>query len=338
MTERTARFDADARRPARRLVVIGGSAGSIEALRQVLYGLPADFSAAVCVVIHIPATRHSDLPALFKEKSALSVATADDGMAIQPGHVYVAPPDRHLVVEGDLLCVVRGPKENGFRPAVDVLFRSAAASYAEGVVGVILSGSLADGVRGAREIKAAGGRIIVQDPAEAMYPEMPRRARKVADFVEAPAAIPALLVRLMTEHRRDSDDRPRGARRPEGHDPDQGPRRTEFTCPECGGVLTELADRLTYRCHVGHAFSQDSLVAHGHETVEAALWRAIRVLNEQAKILRMLGRRMERTGSTNSAERFESRAAEAEQSVVTLKNLLLGSGLLDISEDELAPP
>jgi two-component system chemotaxis response regulator CheB len=255
----------------------------------------------------------------------MPVSTPEDGTPLKPGHVYMAAPDHHLVVAEDVVRVVRGPKENGFRPAVDVLFQSAASTPRQKLIGVILSGSLADGVRGARAIKAAGGRVIVQDPAEAQFPEMPRRAEMHADFVEGAATIPELLVRLMEEP---------VSERESTYTPNRG-QLTEFTCPECGGVLREMSDRVTYGCHVGHAFSQESLLAHAHQTVEGALWRAIRVLNEHSKLLRTLAGRMREVQSAYSADRFESRAAEVEESLAVLRNLLLSSGLLDIAEDDL---
>jgi two-component system chemotaxis response regulator CheB len=309
--------------------VIGGSAGSIEVLRPLLASLPKDFAAPICVVIHVTPTRHSNLPALFARSSALPVGTATDQLLLQPGHVYLAPPDRHLLVSGEALRVVRGPKENGFRPAVDVLFRSAAAAYGSRVVGVILSGSLADGVRGVRVIKQTGGLVVVQDPAEAQFVEMPTGARPFADFVVRSRELPKLLVTLMEGvMQAGRDDRVRT----EGDEPRL---LTEFTCPECGGVLSELADGITYRCHVGHAYSQDSLLAHGHEMIEAGVWRAIRIINEQAKLLRALAEKMSARQNARSAGRFTARAVEAEESVAVLRRILLSSSVLDLSEDDL---
>jgi two-component system chemotaxis response regulator CheB len=313
---------------ARALVVIGGSAGSIDVLRQVLAKMPPDFAAAIGIVIHVMPTRHSNLPHLFQRTSALLVSTAVDGAPPRPGRVVIAPSDHHLLVGEDAFRVGRGPKENGFRPAVDVLFRSAAAAYGPRTVGVILSGGLADGVRGARAIKQAGGRVIVQDPREAQFPEMPRSARPYADFVVGAGEMPALLVTLTEVAMRLRGERAGGAE-------EERRQLTELTCPECGGVLSELPDGMTYRCHVGHAYSEDSLLAHGHEMIEAGLWRAIRILNEQAKLLRMLAGKMAAQGSSRSAERFSDRAAEAEQSVAALRNVLLSSTILDLSEDDL---
>jgi two-component system, chemotaxis family, protein-glutamate methylesterase/glutaminase len=308
------------------LVVVGGSAGCVEVLRGILAKLPSDFAAAIYVVIHVSPTRDSRLPALFRGTSALPVSTAVDRTVLQPGHVYIAPPDHHVVVTRSGLRVVRGPKENGFRPAVDVLFRSAAVAYGPGVVGVVLSGGPADGVRGARVIRQSGGRLIAQDPAEAQFPEMPRDVEPFAEFVVESEEIPGLLVTLMEKIMQVRDEEPRID--------DEAERLTEYTCPECGGVLTELADGMTYRCHVGHAYSADSLLAHGHETIEAGLWRAIRIINEQAKLLRALGAKMTAQRNPRSADRFIARATEAEQSVEILRHILLSSTVLDLSEDD----
>jgi two-component system chemotaxis response regulator CheB len=140
--------------------------------------------------------------------------------------------------------------------------------------------------------------------------------------------MPALLVTLMEEVMWSRDDRTRAG----NHEPRQ---LTEFTCPECGGVLSELSDGVTYHCHVGHAYSQDSLLAHGHEMIEAGLWRAIRIINEQAKLLRALAEKMTAQGNVHSAARFAARAAEAGESVAILRNILLSSSVLDLSEDDL---
>ena len=156
---------------------------------------------------------------------------------------------------------------------------------------------------------------------------MPRNAQALANLVVGSAEIPARLVTLTEEAMRVRDDEART----EDH---ESRRPTEFTCPECGGVLGELSDGITYRCHVGHAYSQDSLLAHGHEMIEAGLWRAIRIINEQAKLLRALAEKMKTQGNPRSADRFASRAGEAEESVAILRHLLEASTVLDLSEDE----
>ncbi len=180
------------------IVVIGASAGGVEAIGSLAAALPADFAAAVMVVLHIGAHK-SVLPWLLNQRGPLPACHPRDGDPIRPGHIYVAPSDHHLLVEPGRVRLTRGPRENWARPAVDPLFRSAARAYGLGVVGVILTGGLNDGTAGLFEIKRHGGLAVVQDPDEAASPGMPRSALKhvVVDHRLPLAAIPALLARLI---------------------------------------------------------------------------------------------------------------------------------------------
>jgi two-component system, chemotaxis family, protein-glutamate methylesterase/glutaminase len=184
--------------PRHDLVVIGASAGGVEALQAVVAGLPAHLAAAVLVVMHTPPTRDSRLPAILGRAGVLPTAHAHDGEPIRPGQIYVAPPNYHLTVEAEALRLVQGPTENGFRPAVDPLFRTAARAYEARVVGVVLSGALDDGAAGLTAIKRLGGVTVVQDPDEALVPSMPRSAIDFdhVDHVLPAVAIAQLLVRL----------------------------------------------------------------------------------------------------------------------------------------------
>ena len=184
--------------PGHDLVVIGASAGGVEALRELVAGLPAELAAAVLVVLHTPPTRDSRLPAILGRAGILPTAHARDGEGIRPGQIYVAPPNYHLTVEAESLRLVQGPTENGFRPAADPLFRTAARAYGARVVGVVLSGALDDGAAGLTAIKQQGGVTVAQDPDEAIVPGMPRSAIRFdhVDHVLPVAAIAALLVRL----------------------------------------------------------------------------------------------------------------------------------------------
>lgn len=199
--------------PKHSIVVAGASAGGVEAMTSLVHGLPRDFPAALFVTVHIPSTTESRLARVLGRRSALPVATARDGEPIQPGHVYVAPADCHLLVRAATMAAMRGPAENGNRPAIDPMFRSAAVAHGPRVIGVVLTGNLDDGTAGLLAIKRRGGLAVVQDPAEARFPSMPASAvRWVAvDHVAPLTEIPVLLDRLVRQPAR---------RAPDGGDPD----------------------------------------------------------------------------------------------------------------------
>ncbi len=286
-----------------RIVAIGASSGGIEALRTLLGELPRDFPAAVCVVIHSAPQAPGVLPHIFARTSRLPVTHPRDGDTLEPGHVYVAPPDRHLLVEPGRVRVTRGPRENRFRPAIDTLFRSAAQVFGPGAIGVVLTGSLDDGTSGLDVIKRLGGTAVVQDPEDALYPSMPQSAiaHVAVDYVVPLAQLAPLLVGLTSVP---------AAARPAApvpvevevevkiakeHNPvdaglEQLGEPSPFACPECHGVLLQFKDRsrLRFRCHTGHAYSVDSLVAAVSEGVEESLWNAVRSLEEAGLLLQTL--------------------------------------------------
>ena len=295
------------------IVLIGGSAGSIDALKRILDGLPKDFPAAVLIVVHVGA-HESMLPTLLARCSALPVHHAVQGEPILPGRVLVAPPDVHLAVTRDggrlYAQLSRGPKENHSRPAIDPLFRSAAASCGAESIAVVLSGFLDDGTIGLQAITTCGGIAIVQDPADAEVPEMPASALKYTDVdfvrkVDEIAPLLSTLVRqpLSSAAAAEAVGAPAiGAELPawigvenrmftegaEMKELDQIGDRVALTCPECGGAIWEIRDAkpLRYRCHTGHAFTARVLeTLQGGET-EEALWAAVRSLHEQEQLYR----------------------------------------------------
>ena len=290
--------------PNRDIVVVGGSAGAIDPLRDLIGALPGDLPAAIFVVQHVSAHAPSMLPAILAAGTDLEVAPARDGDPIQPGHVYVAQPGRHLLVEPSQVRVVHGPKENRHRPAIDTLFRSAAWSFGPRVVGIVLSGSLDDGTAGLWAVKRAGGLALVQDPAEAAFPDMPLNAmRQVAiDQVLPVREMPSLLDRLTRESANGN-----GHKSPAGHrlevesmlgagdiDMSSIGTRSGLGCPACGGGLWELNEEgvVRFRCHVGHAYSEQSLVADQSESVDQALETARRIMKEHIGMLRRLIERL----------------------------------------------
>lgn len=319
----------------RAVVVIGASAGGVEALRRVFAGVPETFAGAICVVLHVRAHAPSVLPAILTRAGHLAVRHAQDGDPLEPGAVVVGPPDYHLLVEEGRVRLWKGPHENRQRPAVDALFRSAAAAYGSATVGVVLSGALDDGAAGLGAIKAAGGVAIVQSPGDAAVPDMPRNA---LEFVAVDYAVPAddigpLLARLVGEEREEVAAlhlRPsplvstQSAINPPRHATNGSRELAELTCPDCNGNLWEFTEGEVprFECRVGHSYSLESLLAAQDESVERALWAGVRSLEENAALSRRLGRDAQRRGHPRSVRHFTERAARTEESVRVLRRLL----------------
>ncbi len=315
--------------PGRDIVVVGTSAGGVEALRALVGGLPKDFPGAVFVVMHTAPDSPGVLAQILDRSGPLPASNAVNRERIAPGRVYVAPPDNHLLLEPGHMRVTHGPKENRFRPAIDPLFRSAAQVYGPRVVGVVLTGGLDDGTSGLWAIKRLGGAAVVQDPEEAFMPSMPLSAinQVEVDYTLPLAEMAPLLARLA----RTSVAEQGGYAVPEELNIEVSIAKEDraldiglgklgtpsiFACPECHGTLLQLKEngRTRYRCHTGHAFSADSLLAEITENVETSLWNAIRAVDESAMLLRhMAGHAREAEGGAALAERFLEKAGDAER-------------------------
>jgi two-component system chemotaxis response regulator CheB len=325
--------------PTRDIVVVGASAGGISTLKELVRLLPADFPAALCIVLHMNRSTESLLPQILARSGPLPVSFADDQGEIRTGHIYVAPPDLHLLVESDRMRLVRGPRENRHRPAIDVLFRSAAWAFGPRVVGVVLTGFLDDGAAGLWAIKTCGGVTVVQDPADALHHDMPANAARAidVDYSLPVAQIGPLLVRLAGERidgvpqqaRPSSINTEIGFAKMAGdmNDMDSLGTLSAFTCPTCHGALWELhGDVLRYRCHTGHAFTRDSLVEEQTADVENALYSAMRAVEEKAHVLRRLGER--HSGRSDALSRdFENKAAALDQTADVLRSMLSGESV-----------
>jgi two-component system chemotaxis response regulator CheB len=330
------------------IVVVGASAGGVESLIQLVSDLPEDYPGAVFIVLHMAASSGTALPHILARRSQLQVAHPGDGDEIEGGRVYVAVPDRHLALQGTRIGLLAGPKENGHRPAVDTLFRTAAASFGRRVVGVILSGTRDDGTAGLRAIHERGGYAIVQDPDEALFPGMPLSALAgdSPDIVLPVGKIADHLVRLTEEPPRQAADpetstaldaelrwaHPDVTQRPAPEPPLGHP--SGFTCPECHGALWEIDDGglPRYRCRVGHGFSPDTLLVTQGSAVDAALWIAYRALEERVALCGRLADRAESRRAGLSAEYFRAEAAEAGRQAETLRGVLWAKGPSDASE------
>ena len=273
------------------MIGIGASAGGVDALIRLVRHLPSDLPAAVCVVLHVPASGRSVLAPILDRHTDAAVDVAAHGRELEPGRVYVAPPDRHLTVADGRLQLDRGPKENGVRPAVDPMLRSLGESYGDRAVAVVLSGALGDGSNGALAVRRAGGTVIVQDPGDATVASMPEHALRAvgaADAVLPAAAIGEALARMADGTAIGEDGVMTSSRDRAGESaepPDRAP--SALTCPECHGPLWHVAegDGPRFRCRVGHGFSEDSLLVEQGTSVEAALWTALQALEERAEFL-----------------------------------------------------
>ena len=309
----------------RDIVVIGGSAGSIEAVTEVVRGLPPEFPGSVFVVVHFPGSVTSTLPRILSRAGPLTARHARDAEPIETARIYVAPPDCHLLLTEGYARLTRGPKENGHRPAIDPLFRTAAHSYGPRVVGVVLSGNLNDGTAGLLTIKQHGGLAVVQSLETALYQGMPQSAidHVPVDHVLSPSAISLLLAELVSESAErvkvvpmaedlDSTEQPDEFALTDRHKQPGVP--STMTCPECHGTLWEVKDEelVRFRCRVGHAYSDEALLIHQGEQLEAALWTALRALEEHSALGRRLAARANNRGHTHSASAFTEQAMTAE--------------------------
>lgn len=311
-----------------RLIAIGGSAGSLKPLKTLLGALPEDLPACVLICIHRHIRSNSFLTDALRGSGPLPVDQATDRVELSPGRIFVAPPDVHMVVAGTCLRLSRGPRENSSRPAIDVLFRSVAASAGPNAIGVVLSGMLSDGAAGARALERCGAPVLVQHPDEAEFPEMPSAAMRAAT---ASVSLPVkeIVDRLAAWSRQPyaepvpipDDIRVEVSmalgRSLEMPVEDDLGTRSRVTCPDCHGILWELTDQepLRFRCHTGHAFTAESLEAEQSLAVERSMWIAMRSLREQAETLRRLSAR-----STRPAQRtrWEEKAVECDNAAAAI--------------------
>lgn len=298
----------------------GASVGGVAALSALVAGLPVDFPAPVLLVLHT-GSHPSLLPELLSARSALPATHAVDGEALSAGRIYVAPPDLHMMIDGDAVRLHRGPKEHHTRPAIDPLFLSAAIAHGPGVIGMVLSGTMEDGTAGLQAIKACGGIAVVQEPSDALAPGMPESALRYAavDHRLPVAAMPELLSTLVQAPVPTPDSAPRPERlvremqlmSGEGDFVDHLSviaRPSPFVCPDCKGGLWQIDETTParYRCHTGHAYTLRTLQQALTETMDDALWTAVRALQEQTVLLAMLGIVHRREGNEDEADRLDA--------------------------------
>ncbi len=311
----------------RGVVAVGASAGGVEALTSLAAGLPEDLSYAVLITLHMQPDAPSVLAKIIDRHGPLPAKTASDGEPLDAGHIYVAEPDRHLLVHDHKVLHSQGPTENGHRPAINALFRSAALHFGPHSIGVLLSGVLADGVVGAEAIRSRGGTTVAQHPQDALFPTLPLNALAagVIDHQVAAAEIGALLKELTQREIGEPSEKrdigmelenriAMGKRFQTSFDSEILGPHSGYTCPDCDGPLITLGEN-NYRCKVGHAWTDDALLKARDQEVESALWVALRSLQEKAKLSRKMAKTL---GPGRVSERYTQLADEAERAVTVL--------------------
>ena len=331
--------------PVQRIVVIGASAGGIVALKALVSRLRSDFPVPVLMAMHVASDHKSLLPSILSRAGDLIAVQAEDGQALAPGRIYVAAPGFHLLAGRERLRVSNGPKENGFRPSVDVLFRSAAYHWGARSIGVVLSGSMDDGSSGLYAIKRMGGIAVVQDPRDAEYSDMPLSAlsRASVDHKAAAGEIGALLNEVALQ--------PAGPEPPDAAEYRQHLQveldissndsafdralmeygePTRYTCPSCSGVLSKIEEGNThrFRCHTGHGYSLASLLSEHRVHLEDRLWQGLMSLQESISLLNDAAERLRASGDEVGAQDFRAKVEEAKAHADTLRGLTLGEAKL----------
>jgi two-component system, chemotaxis family, protein-glutamate methylesterase/glutaminase len=316
--------------PTRNIIVIGASAGGVEALCQLVKGLPKELDATIFVVMHLGF--ESILPSILNRCGTLEAIPAENDSKYERGRIYIAPFNYHLMIKDSLTVLSRGPRANGHRPAIDVLFRSAAREHRNRVTGVVLTGGLDDGTAGLYRIKARGGVAVVQDPTESVNPSMPRSALENVDvdFCLPVSQIPDVLVRLASGEATNTADAENGEsdmdKRATVQDPTSEPpgRQVPLACPECNGPMYELkeGELAHFQCFVGHAFSPESLSDQHTDALERALWTAMRTLKERTAFHKKLIERKRNKGEEKLMGRLEESLQTAEKDLKLLREIL----------------
>lgn len=323
----------------RDIVVIGASAGGVTVLKDLVAKLPPNFGAAVFVVQHLAAHAPSFLPEILNRAGSLKAMHPKDGDPIEMGHIYVAPPDHHLLIEDNHIIVKKGPKENRFRPSIDALFRSAAYTYGPRVIGVVLTGLLSDGTSGMWSVQRLGGVGVIQEPDDAEYPSMPSSVLEyvAVDHIVPMAEMAQTLCRLVGEPvpepptlSPDEDRRVQTEVKIAAQDDafnmgilDMG-KPTSLTCPECNGVLVSIQEGklVRYRCHTGHGFTADALMAELSKSVEEKFWQIVRGLEEAVMLLEQTGESYAENGDPEAAHRFAHKADETRERAHLIRELI----------------
>jgi two-component system chemotaxis response regulator CheB len=317
----------------RDILAIGTSAGGVDALVFLAARLQRNLPASVLVTIHLPRHSRSSLDEVLTRAGPLPATFAADGDALRKSHIYIAPPDRHLIVDGDRISLGEGPRENNARPAIDPMLRSAAVCCGSRTIGVVLTGTLGDGASGLWTVHRSGGITVVQDPKDAAFAEMPMTAlnRAKPDHIAALKDIPSLLASLAHEPAGEAKTLPRSIQfeveiartgRSDMEHMDKFGRRSVLSCPDCGGVMWEIdeGDLSRFRCHVGHTYTAELMSLALDENLRHALASAVRALEERAALARKLYHQARNGGHRLLAETWAGKVKEFERETDIIRN------------------
>jgi two-component system chemotaxis response regulator CheB len=317
----------------RDVLALGTSAGGVEALLFLAKSFAPDFPASVFVTIHLPSHFRSSLDEVLDRAGPLPAVFAKDGDRLRKSHIYIAPTDRHLLIEKDRIVLGHGSRENNARPSIDPMMRSVAACCGARAVGVVLTGTLTDGASGLWAIGQCGGLTVVQDPSDAAFSDMPTNAlnRIRPDHVVTLAAMPKLLESLALQPEGDPMPVPESigfeieiakGSHSAIDDMDQIGRRSGLACPDCHGVMWEIdeGDLIRYRCHVGHTYTAELMSVALDENLRRALGSALRALEERRALARKLEQQAERSGQAHLARSWAQRAAEFQRELNVIRD------------------
>jgi two-component system chemotaxis response regulator CheB len=331
----------------RNVIVMGASAGGIGALSSVIAGLPDDLDAAILVVLHLSKKSNANVITMaFQKQTTLNCQVATEGAKIKKGHLYLAPPEHHLMIRNGHIHLTQGPHENKYRPSIDVLFRSVAVHYGHRTIGIILTGLLDDGTSGMSAVEKAGGICIVQDPADAEYGDMPRSVlnNMEVDYKVTLTKIPSVVEVLMSQPLPSEKAIPIELKIEADiteklmSDLNQLKKiadRSDFICPDCGGGLWAIRNdpMHRYRCHTGHVYTERLLVDKQVEGIEESLWVSIRMLEERRNMMLLMRTHDEEAGNLQLAESNQGRAIEIDRHIKKLKQVLTKL-VSDVQESE----
>jgi two-component system, chemotaxis family, protein-glutamate methylesterase/glutaminase len=321
------------------VIVVGASAGGSDALCKLAAAMPRDLNAAIFIVLHLGGQGIDRfLTTRLQKCTSMHCVLATDGLTIKKGHIYIAPVDQHLILKPGTMHLTKGPTENRWRPSIDVLFRSAAVYYNERTIGIVLSGMLYDGTAGMQAIKRCGGTCIVQDPGEAMYPDMPHSVlnNTMVDHILPVAGMTDAIQYTIASKKAEGITIPEDIKA-EVAIPEKTittidnisklGKQTVYSCPDCGGGLWEIkdSDHIHYRCHIGHAFSENELLKTQFESINETLWVALRMMEERKNLLFKISHD-EKTRNMHALSNMHTeRAQELEEHITKLKELLFNT-------------